>query len=310
MPIQTKKLDQKSDVKTQLFPSLNSLITATGQSQATTNNIILYTMGPFSGTYVNKPDSLGSSTAGISPSGAINSATKKFFNRWDPNLYYNSASGVYTLPAAHSGNINVVAAKVIEVTQPTRSHGIWPDSFTGVFTYNSVSITAVDSSRDSFGTNKESLVFGKLTDINNPSHVVGSIFYDDGTILLHGGTGAASAFYQASVTGFAFRGSITGALTASTSASHVICETMSLKTYQVLARNIYVCHLKCDEFNYTSNPSAQNVDFLQREENATTYITSIGLMDARGNLLAVGKCSPPQRKNAFIPLTFKVVISI
>lgn len=309
--IQYKQFNQQTDIKQQTFASVNSLISCSSQSQATTNNVRIYSIGPFAGPSINTPDSLGTTTAGISPSGAINSFTKQFFDRWDPNQgFFNSGLGIFTLPASHTANTNVTTGRLIEVSQPTRDAGIWPDSFTGVFTYNSTTLTAVDSSADSFGINQESLTWGKLTDITNPAHVVGSIFYDDGMVLLHGGTGSASAYTSSSVTGFAFRASITGALSASTSASTIIVENLSFNPYSMLARNIYFCHLEADEFNYTSNPSAQGVSFLQNANQSTVYISTVGLFDSKQNLVAVGKVTPVIRKNPYISLILKVTLSL
>lgn len=309
MPVQYKRLDPKSDVKTQIAPSVNSLLSVTSQALATSYNVSAYTIGPISGSYVYTPDIFGSSTAGISPSGAINTLSFVYFNRWS-SQYFNAASGIYTLPASHTANTNVLYGRMIEVLQPTRSHGIWPDTCTAVFTYNSTSFTAVDSARDSFGTNKESLIFGKLTDINDPTHVLGSIFYDDGVILMHGGTGAASSFTQASVTGIAWRGSITGALTSSVSATHIIIESLKFKTYDMLVRNIYFCHLKADEFNFTSNPSAQGNEFLQDSRNSTVYISKVGLVDERKRTVAIAAVTPPFKKNQYTVHTFRVVVSV
>ncbi len=310
MPDQFKLLDPVRDVVSDTSPSLNSLISITSATQATTYDTTIYTIGPFSGSTVNKPDSLGTSTAGISASGAINTTAMLFFGRHS-SAYYNSASGVYTLPASHTANVNVSVARVIQVARPNLDHGIWPDSLTCVFTYNSTSITAVDSSRDSFGPNKQDLSYGKLTDITNFDHVLGSIFYDSGIVLLHGGTGSvASSTVSASVTGFAFRGSITGALSASTSASHIIVESLSYRTYKMKTTNTYFCRVQNDEFNFTSNPSAQYVDFLQNELNATTYITTIGLYDDRDNLCAVAKVSPPMRKNRLKEHLFQITLSL
>jgi hypothetical protein len=305
-----KLLDSNRDIVTQQFPSLNSLLSITGQSVATTNDVSIFAIGALPGSFINKPDCFGSTTAGISPSGTINSIAKFFFNRYS-SQFFNSASGVYTLPASHTANVNVSFAKVIQVGRPTLSHGIWPDSLTCVYTYNGNSITAIDSSLDSFGPNKESLSFGKLTDKTNNDHVLGSIFYDSGIVILHGGTGSvASATVSASVTGLAFRGSITGGLNSSVSASHIIVENLSFRTYNMLARNIYFCQIDNDEFNFTSNPSAQGVDFLQNENNATAYISGVGLYSSSNQLLAVAKISPPLKKTKAKRFVIAVTISL
>ena len=135
----------------------------------------------------------------------MNSIAKFFFNRYGAQYFSNSAN-LYTIPRADTINVNVDTARVISISDPSRNNGIWPDSFSAVFTYSYSSFTAVDSSVDSFGPNKESLSFGKLTDINNNALVYGTIFYDAGIVLLHGGTGSSSALTLSAVPNFAFRG--------------------------------------------------------------------------------------------------------
>lgn len=313
MPDFFKMLDASSIV-TDTYASVNSLISVTGQSGATSNGVSIFTAIPTSASFIYNPDVFGSTTSGISPSGAFNSIAKTFFNRWS-ETFYNSASGVYTIPVSHTANVNASLCRVIQISRASLSHGIYPDSLTCVYTFGLSSITAVDNSTDSFGIDKESLSFGVLTDKTNSAHVLGSIFYDYGMIILHGGTGTpASATISASVTGFAFRGSLTGtmsALTSSLTATHIIIENLSYKTYNINARNIYFCRALNSEFNYTSNPSAQNNAFLNASpNNASTWITTIGLYDSRDNLLAVAKVSPPVKKNRSCERVFAVQISL
>lgn len=310
MPDQFKLLDPTKDIVTQTIPVESSLYTLTGSTDATAYNTRIYTIGPSALSYVPTPDSLGSTTVGISPSGAINSITKRDFDRYG-SQYLNPGLNIYTLPASHTANVNVSTARVIEVLQPTEQSGIWPDTVTAQLTYNGTTITVVDVSALSFGPNKESLTYGKLTDITNPQHVLGSIFYDDAMILLHGGTGnVGNAITSSSVTGFAFVGSLTGGLSASTSASHIIINSISFRTYAYQTQNIYSCVAEMSEFNYTSNPSAQFSDFLQNPQNATVYITTIGLYNDKDELLAVAKVSPPVRKNQYLPRVFLVTLAV
>lgn len=314
MPDFFKLLDPNKDVVTDLFPSINSLISVTGQSGATSNGVSIFTAIPTSASFIYNPDVFGSTTSGISPSGAFNSIAKTFFNRWS-EAFYNSASGVYTIPVSHTANVNASLCRVIQISRASLGHGLYPDTITACYTFGTSSITAVDSSADSFGSDKENLSYGILTDKTNSAHVLGSIFYDYGMIILHGGTGTpASATISSSVTGFSFRGSLTGtmsALTSSLTATHIILESLSYKTYNINARNIYFCRALNNEFNYTSNPSAQNNAFLNASpNNSTTFITTCGLFDSRDNLLAVAKISPPVKKNRSCERVFAVVISL
>ena len=305
-----KSLSPSSDIVTQNFASANALITITSSSQAVLNNTTLFKAAPYTASYINIPDSFGSTTAGLTPSGAVNSVAKFFFNRYsDP--YYNSASGVYTIPNASTVGANVSSFIVIEISDPTRSHGLWADSITCCLSYNGTTLTASDDSSQSFGPNPESLSYSPLCDVTNQSNVVGTVFYDYGLILLHGGTGAASASYNANVPNVGWASSITGALTASTSASTVVIESLNYQTYTMLARNLYFCRALNGEFNYTSNPSAAFVPFLQADsQNATVFITTVGLYDSLNRLLAVGKVSPPIKKNQFTEVTLVVSLSV
>jgi len=76
---------------------------------------------------------------------------------------------------------------------------------------------------------------------------------------------------------------------------------------------IYFSRLTADEFNYSSNPTAQDdgrivvIDPGQEETQQTfTFITTVGLYDAFNNLLAVAKLSRPVLKDSERDLTLKI----
>jgi hypothetical protein len=108
-----------------------------------------------------------------------------------------------------------------------------------------------------------------------------------------------------------------------------LCETrfqsgsLTAYTFQNVTNinsSLIFCKVPSDEFNYSSNPTfidnnpASNtygrivvIDPGQEQTQDTfTYITSIGLYDATGNLLAVAKLSRPVQKNLEKDLTFRV----
>ena len=78
---------------------------------------------------------------------------------------------------------------------------------------------------------------------------------------------------------------------------------------------LYFCRATADEFNYSSNSTFIDstgqinvIDAGSRDgtQKAFTYVTSIGLHDAQGNLLAVAKLSRPVEKNSEKDVTFRV----
>jgi len=84
--------------------------------------------------------------------------------------------------------------------------------------------------------------------------------------------------------------------------------------------SLIFCKAPADEFNYSSNPTYIDnnpnsntygrlvvIDpQAEQVQDSFTYITSIGLYDATGNLLAVAKLSRPVQKSAEKDLTFRV----
>jgi hypothetical protein len=78
--------------------------------------------------------------------------------------------------------------------------------------------------------------------------------------------------------------------------------------------SIYFCRATADEFNYSTNPTFTDaagrirvIDEGQEDvQKAFTFITTVGLYDARENLLAIAKLSRPVEKNDEKDLTFRV----
>lgn len=69
-----------------------------------------------------------------------------------------------------------------------------------------------------------------------------------------------------------------------------------------------ICRLRDIEFNKTFNPSA--TEDLQNRPEFTPYITTVGLYDSVGNLLAVAKLSKPIKKGLDIDMTFDLQIDL
>jgi hypothetical protein len=81
---------------------------------------------------------------------------------------------------------------------------------------------------------------------------------------------------------------------------------------------IYNLTMKEHEFNYSANPTFVNVSgailtkfkgtntLPSENELSKTYITSVGLYNAVGECLAVGKLTQPLQKNKNTPISLKM----
>lgn len=78
------------------------------------------------------------------------------------------------------------------------------------------------------------------------------------------------------------------------------------------SRDIYTKHIVCKardiDFNKTFNPTA--TEELQNTEGFTPYVTTVGLYNSRGDLLAVAKLSKPIKKALDTEMTFDIQIDL
>ena len=188
---------------------------------------------------------------------------------------------------------------------------------------------------------------GNLVNSADTSNKVGTIFYDQGIVVLDmtkvisgsqhvsGVIDAMSnAAYQAAAIGQTVIGGALGNYSASfipdliVSASmddildHV-CSTrfssgsLTAMTFQNVTNinsTLIFCRATSDEFNYSSNPtftdSTGRIRVIDEGEEVTqrafSFVTTIGLYDARNNLLAVAKLSRPVEKNDEKDITMRI----
>jgi len=77
-----------------------------------------------------------------------------------------------------------------------------------------------------------------------------------------------------------------------------------------LNSTVYFCRTNHNEFNYSSNPTYVSGSKIQVKDvsvdSPVTYVTSIGLYDARKRLVAVAKLSEPIKKTPENEVTFRV----
>jgi len=90
--------------------------------------------------------------------------------------------------------------------------------------------------------------------------------------------------------------------------------TLKYKNTHLITENEYQCTMTEDEFEFTTNPTARKIASIENEDVAdfTTgsafkpYITTVGLHDDDGNLLAVGKLGQPIKASSETDTTFVI----
>jgi len=188
--------------------------------------------------------------------------------------------------------------------------------------------------------------YGVIVDAAATSRKVGLMFYDSGIALFDlAKITSGSQFMSGTIDAVSLSGEVVlggdGTETAGTSklipdlmvsgsidniVDH-LCSTrfqsgsLTAITFQNVTNinsSLIFCRASADEFNYSSNPTFVDtasstsgrivvIDPGEEDKQETfTYVTSVGLYDAAGNLLAVAKLSRPVEKSPERDLTFRV----
>ena len=196
---------------------------------------------------------------------------------------------------------------------------------------------------------------GNLVDASNTSRAVGTVFYDQGIVVLGLGedtsgavpsvisgsqhvSGVIAAMSDTAYIDAAVGQTIVGSAGGNFSASFVpdfivsasmdnildhFCSTrfssgsLTAMTFQNVTNinsTLIFCRATADEFNYSSNPTFTDttgrINVIDEGEEVTqrtfSFITTIGLYDARNNLLAVAKLSRPVEKNDEKDVTMRI----
>ena len=213
------------------------------------------------------------------------------------NFYFSSTAA--SVPVAQNVASLTSTLRAIQVARTTFDDGIASGSLTATISFLTNGVggsesrlfvdqpeISITSSVGRKGSIKEQ-VAGVVS-----NNVAGTVFYDTGTIVFHGGTGT-SDFLVPSSSGFVF---------GAASADKVTINTLQFKSATHTKRTTYFTRAFNKEFNYTNNQTA-----LENTVNGsitgsltslpTTYITTVGLYNDDGEILAVAKVSPPFKKD-------------
>jgi hypothetical protein len=175
---------------------------------------------------------------------------------------------------------------------------------------------------------------GNIVNANNTAETLGLIFYEHGTIVLDMGklydsdqilTGHIDAmndvtpgktFMNSPFSKFLASGSIDN-IVDHLAASRFQSGSLTGMTFQNVTNinsTLIFCRASADEFNYSTNPTYKDengrirvIDAGQEDvQRSFTFVTTIGLHDDEGRMLAVAKTSRPVEKSDERDITFRV----
>ena len=208
--------------------------------------------------------------------------------------YFFSSSAANRIPVAQNNVATTGISRVITIGRTTTDDAILSGSVTGTF---------------SFGTQADKVIIdqpeqsisgavgrkGDLVEKADTTNIVGTVFYDTGTMVFHGGDYSRETnFLIDSASGFVFGPGAT--------AGNVAINNLSFISLNMLKRSVFFTRAFNQEFNYSNNPTAiANASLGSISSNLTgnptTFITTVGLYNATNELLAVAKTAPPVKKD-------------
>jgi len=208
--------------------------------------------------------------------------------------YFFSSSAANRIPVAQNNVATTGISRVITIGRTMVDDAILSGSVTGTFSFgtqaNKVIIDQPEQSISGAVGRK-----GDLVEKSDTTNIVGTVFYDTGTMVFHGGDYSSDTnFLIDSSSGFVFGPGAT--------AGNVAINNISFISLNMLKRSVFFTRAFNQEFNYSNNPTAiANASLGSISSNLTgdptTFITTVGLYNGDNQLLAVAKTAPPVKKD-------------
>jgi len=218
------------------------------------------------------------------------------------DAFFVSLSRLLTKDEIKRGNVSL-----------TLGTGSWATPFSHTMTLTDASASAAGGGiKNVIGGN-----YGLLYDSAEDSVAKGVVFYEAGIIVLtssvfqgvtdfNSGSGVGPTVPAWNVTQSFATASITGSCDA---LRHRI-QNISFNNTTEINSKIYFCRVNHNDFNYSANPTYVDGSKIRVKDTAgdqpISYITTVGLYNAAGELLAVAKLSEPLRKDPNNDLTIRV----
>lgn len=281
------RFNESNDIITTKVDSANAQFTISTSAVAVASAFWAFVCNSTTAGYLFKPDSSSFSASNISSSAAFRHAANYFFG-----------TNTYILDS-YDKSTQRTSVRCVQIGRPLLDEGIYPNTVTAVLSATNFALTAYDIQNTS-SLNSPLGLTGSMVSQSNSADVVGSIFYDHGVVIFHGGSGNSGTVLANSASGFRI-----GTYTV----QYINLISFVAQTRNIVKRTIYFTRAFNREYNFTTNPTARNsAGFILNSltSNPTSFITTVGLYDDAGNLLGVGKINPPKRKDQFSEALFKV----
>jgi len=214
-----------------------------------------------------------------------------------------------SIPQAHDTASLQTGAKVIMISKPHLQDRIKPGTLTanfrvpgdgGLSAYHDMLASGVTGSISPMGELR-----GALTG-STSSQIIGSVFYDYGIVLIHGSNGTTD---WSSKTININSNTISGLKFSTATATTHLSVDLHFASEKMVRRGQYFAHVYNKDANFSTNPTFGNASGAVESNltaNPTTFISSVGMYNDNGELLAIAKVSPPVKKDFNSEAVFKI----
>ena len=246
------------------------------------------------------------------------------------SLIYGDENTSFTFGTSNNPSKDII---IVSINRARFKESFNPGSLTLRITSGSYSITLTDDSTVTttstyIGTSRVyQLLSGSSNNVSSSNYTVsgsyGLMIPDEGLIILNpralaltagalGGVGAVFNEYSSSqVSDANLTYNINNRMVYNMiSSSFVATPTFNLQNYETISSRYFFVRVKNSDYNYTTNPtiidSNGNLLYTQLVYNPQTYITSVGLYNSGGDLVAVAKLNKPLVKDFTKELLLRV----
>lgn len=249
---------------------------------------------------------LGSGSVALNSASPLNTPTRIVYGQYRNLIYGNENSDFTFENSASSGIVNDIF--IINISRSRYKESLKEGSLKLVLKNGSNSITLTDNSKDVTTTSYiesnryYTLVSGSagtnISGIVNPNGNYGYIFPDLGVIIINPKSLASSVGNGGigfDINNFAFDRHV--------QLYNIISAGLSftLQSVEIVSSVFFFSRVKNKEYNYTSNPSIidDNGQIIYPEliNSPQTFVTTVGLYNDYGELIAVAKLSKPVTKD-------------
>jgi hypothetical protein len=179
------------------------------------------------------------------------------------------------------------------------------DASSGTYYFKDEVVTSSSGTPYFYGRVKVGTTAGFVTSASLTS--IGEVFYNFGTLVFRG-----SDVVKGSLSSFVNSTSATFVNGSGTGMGRINIQSLDFRRREEKVKKIYFCRAYNSSFNYSTNPQFRNTDGTIKDFildlGTMVFVSGIGLYDDSGDLLAVAKINPVEKKDSETELIFKIAI--